>query len=284
MKPAFEAVSSTANSSFVVRRFEEKIFSAPYHYHPEFELTLIVRGTGKRYVGTHMQDYFPGDFVLLGANLPHCWKTADTPVEDSLSIVLHFTRDCLGADFFSRPEMKGIHVLLSASQQGLQFGAGCEEAKEKMLALWREGHSFRRLMLVLDILHLLASSAVYTTLNTEQAAPTLSSNDNQRIHGVFAYIVDNFREEVSLQRAAAVANMTPPAFCKYFKRITRKTFTEAVNDYRVDFAVRQLLQSEKSVSQIGFDSGFNDISHFHRVFRQKYGVSPLQYRNGFMKA
>ena len=100
MKPAFESVNAAVNSSFVVRKFNERKFSAPYHFHPELELTLILKGNGKRYVGSHVNNYFAGDLVLLGSNLPHCWKTEDGAAGNSVSLVIHFNRDFLGKDFF----------------------------------------------------------------------------------------------------------------------------------------------------------------------------------------
>ena len=108
-------------------------------------------------------------------------------------------------------------------------------------------------------------------------------NGQERMNAVMAYIVDNFQSTITLAGAAAAASMTPEAFCKYFKKITRKTFIEAVNDYRVDFAVRQLLHTDKQVAQIGFDSGFNDISNFHKTFKARLHTSPLYYRNSFLK-
>jgi quercetin dioxygenase-like cupin family protein len=112
MKPAFEAVKTSARHSFVVRKFTEKHFSAPYHYHPEYELTLIVKGTGKRYVGSHMQDYKAGDLVLPGGNLPHCWKTAEDATGESVSIVVHFLKEFPGDRFFNIPEMEDILICL----------------------------------------------------------------------------------------------------------------------------------------------------------------------------
>src|ERR1700759_430932 len=100
MKPAFEAVKTSTSHSFLVRKFTERRFSAPYHYHPEYELTLIVKGAGKRFVGSHMQDYAAGDLFLLGENLPHCWKSTEEAPEDSVSIVVHFRKDFAGELFF----------------------------------------------------------------------------------------------------------------------------------------------------------------------------------------
>lgn len=283
MKPTFEAVKSSANSSFLVRKFTEKHFSAPYHYHPEYELTLIVKGSGKRYVGTHMQDYFAGDLVLLGANLPHCWKTVDDATEHSVSIVVHFREDFLGDAFFAIPEMKKVLQLLKDSSNGVHFSGNTIKAQQLINALLLESNNYKKLILLLDLLQHLASATKYSLLQKQNEFASLSSSDKERIHQVLAYIVDNFQHDISLDAAASIANMSTPAFCKYFKRVTRKTFIEAVNDYKIDLAVRELINTDKSIAQICYDSGFNDVSNFHKTFRAKMDISPLQYRNSFHK-
>jgi len=284
MKPTFEPLTSSVNNSFLVRQFEEKCFSAPYHFHPEYELTWIVKGSGKRYVGTHMHDYFTGDLVLLGSSLPHCWKTENTKNGDhSNSVVIQFHPDFMGKDFFYKPEMKHIQRLLSNSQSGLQFTGDTRSLKEKMYLMTDEPHSFKKWILLMDILHELASTKEYTLLSQEAPAPELSALEKARMNTCIAYIVENFRNKISLQDAAALVNMTPHAFCRYFKKLNRKTFIEAVTDYRVDFAVRQLIHTDNSISSIGLNSGFNDISNFHKTFKSRMKLSPLSYRNTFIK-
>lgn len=282
MKPAFEAVRASANNSFLVRKFTEKYFSAPYHYHPEYELTLIVKGTGKRYAGAHMQDYVAGDFVLLGANLPHCWKTTEGAVESSVSIVVHFKEDFLGSGFLKLPEMKNVLQLLKDANNGIQFTGDTLQAQQHMHDLLKEKNSYKKLVLLLNLLQHLATANSYTLLQKQNDFATLSNTDKERIHRVLAYVVDHFQHDVSLNAAAAIANMSVHAFCKYFKRITRKTFIETVNDYKIDFAVRELINTDKSIAQICYDSGFNDVSNFHRTFRAKMEMSPLQYRHTFI--
>jgi AraC-like DNA-binding protein len=284
MKPTFEPLTASVNHSFLVRQFEEKYFSAPYHFHPEYELTWIVKGCGKRYVGTHMHDYFTGDLVLLGSNLPHCWKTENTKSgENSNSIVIQFHPDFMGSDFFSKPEMKHIRRLLNNSQSGLQFTGNTSSLKEKMYVMLDEPQSFKKWILLMDILHELASTGEYVMLSQEVPAPELSPLEKARMNICIAYIVENFRNKISLQEVASLVNMTPHAFCRYFKKLNRKTFIEAVTDYRVDFAVRQLIHTDNSISSIGLNSGFNDISNFHKTFKARMKLSPLSYRNTFIK-
>ncbi|MEO6233330.1 MAG: AraC family transcriptional regulator [Ferruginibacter sp.] len=283
MKPAFENINA-GNASFLVRKFEEKNFAAPYHFHPEYELTLILEGTGKRYVGTNMNDYYPNDLVLLGANLPHCWKT-EISANDGMSgsIVIQFLTDFMGNDFLQKPELNHILQLLNRSMHGIHFTGNTNLCKQKMIALTNEQSSFRRLVLTLEILEELAVMEQYTLLNNQPVYTGLPQVEKERMNAVIAYIVENFQDKVTLQHAAATANMTPHAFCKYFKKINRKTFIEAVIDYRIEYAIKELVNTDKPVEQIGFDSGFNDISNFYKTFKDRIKMSPLNYRNSFMK-
>lgn len=284
MKPAFEAITVLQNSSFRVRTFEELRFSAPYHFHPEYELTLITTGYGKRYVGTHMQDYAPGDLVLLGAHLPHCWKTEASPKKPSASVVIQFHEDFLGRGFFHTPELEPVLQLLRTSRHGLHFNGDCSDVKKEIITLADEQDPLKKLIRLLEILHTLATTDTYTILDKQNSCPQLSLTEQERINTVMAFIVEHFQNPIRLEDVAAIANMTPPAFCKYFKRLTRKTFVETVNDYRIDFARRQLVHSDKAMAQIGFDSGFDDASNFYKTFRQRMHCSPLQYRQQFLHA
>lgn len=283
MKAAFESIKASRHRSFTARRFEEKSFSAPYHFHPEFELTLIVSGTGKRYVGSHINDYTAGDLVLLGSNLPHCWKSAiASGNKKSVSVVIQFQQSFLGDGFFSAPETKSILRLLHNSTHGIQFTGNTAAVRQQIQHIPEEPDPFKQLLAVLDVLHQLAGSKDFLLLENQHAYPSLSLNEHERIHAAMAYVVENFQRPVSLVAVAERVSMTPAAFCKYFKKLTRKTFIEVVNDYRIDFAIGELINTNKSIVQVGFDSGFNDMSNFYRTFRDRTKHSPLSYRKTFM--
>ncbi|MEP6748796.1 MAG: AraC family transcriptional regulator [Bacteroidota bacterium] len=284
MKASFESIQASGHTSFIARQFEEERFSAPYHFHPEYELTLIVKGAGKRYVGTHVNDYLPGDLVLLGSNLPHCWKTSgEKNDEKSVSIVIQFQKNFLGDNFFGAPEMKHILQLLNNSCYGVHFTGNTLMQQQKMQQILYEPDAFKKLLVMLDILYHLAITNDYVMLDKQHEYPSLSINEKERIHTAMAYIVENFQQDISLKAVAAIVNMTPESFCKYFKKLSRKTFIEVVNDYRIDFALGQLINTEKPVTQIGFDSGFNDISNFYKTFKDRTKLSPLKYRKTFIK-
>jgi AraC-like DNA-binding protein/quercetin dioxygenase-like cupin family protein len=281
MKASFEPLHPVKGNSFLARKFAEQAFSAPYHYHPQIELTLILKGEGKRYVGSSLAPYTQGDLVLLGPDLPHCWKSENTKKGkiNACSLVVQFNSDFLGTAFFDKAEMAAIARMLERSKYGIQFDHKVSvKVQHDLLLLEKERHPFHKMIMLLKILQRLAESRQYVLLDKQYK---LFVHTQSKINHVIAYIVDNFRDKVELEKAAGIVMMTPSAFCKYFKRQTRKTFIETVLDYRVNYASQQLVNTDKSVADISYESGFGDVSHFYKVFKAQRRLSPLQYRKKF---
>jgi AraC-like DNA-binding protein/quercetin dioxygenase-like cupin family protein len=279
LKASYEVLYPSAGQSFLVQTFDGSGFKAPFHFHPEYELTLITAGSGKRYVGSHMADFRQEDLVLLGPNLPHCWKL-EPPGSPAASIVIQFAADCLGQSFFTSAEFSAINRLLKSSQYGIRFPH--HTVSSRIHSLVAETDDFRRLITFLELLQELAMAPATVLLDTNGITADLNPADREKLHPIFAYLVENFRGPISLKKAAAIAGMSPNAFCRYFKKITRKTFMDMVIRYRLDHAARQLVRTNAPVSTICFDSGFGDISHFYKMFRSHLHVSPLSYRKKFM--
>jgi len=285
IKASFEAIQPGSRQSFIARRFEKWGFDGPYHFHPEYELTSIIQAKGKRYTGSHMEDFFHGDLVLLGPNLPHCWKLDMTsPQPEAAAIVIQFNENFLGDVFFNRAELQDIKKLFQQAANGISFKADTRQrVNQQLIALIEEENSFKKMLLLLDILQQLALSNEFALLDQSQTIAERTIAEQERINPVFAYLVENFRQQVSLDKAASIANMTTNAFCKYFKKITRKTFMETIIEYRLNYATQQLVQTDKPISEISFESGFGDVSHFYKMFKVKMNLSPLNYRKKFMR-
>jgi AraC-like DNA-binding protein len=220
---------------------------------------------------------------LLGPDLPHCWKTADAPLTSSESVVIHFRHEFMGEDFLAKPELKRIASMLHQSQAGLHYPADLKKHRHLFMGILQEDDHFSKWMLLMQLLHLLSLTRRIQAIDKQFAKASLSGTDLERINTITAHIVANFQQKISLDKAAATVNMTPTALCRYFKKITRKTFIEAVNDYRIDYAINKLTQSEQSVAGIAYESGFNDLSNFNKMFRQRSSLSPLQYRKKFRR-
>lgn len=283
---SIEIINKVPHHSFLVREFREHLFSAPYHFHPEYELTLILMGSGKRYVGNHQAGYSAGDLVLIGPNLPHCWKTDPDTIQPNAingqSVVIQFSHDFLGEDFLSRREMHDIVLLLQKSAFGLQFTGATQAAiAGQMTALHATADPFRKLLSLLEILQQLATSTEVQVLNHRDIIAGQSPKDRERMQVVYNYIIENFREDIQLNTAARLANMSPNAFCKYFRKVTRKTFIETVNDYKLNYAAQQIIDTDKPIAAIAYDSGFGDLSHFNTCFRELFKQTPSDFRKRF---
>jgi len=282
-KATFEIITSTKRASFVITKFDKGGFSAPFHFHPELELTCITQGKGKRFVGNNMSGFEENDVVLIGPKLSHCWKLIPAEKQKAGSIVLHFNYEFLGNDFFNLPEMELIRKLLKRSEGGIEFGGKIKEStRESMELALQEKKQFKKLMIILEIFNNLSISREYVLLNKKNTTSSQTDDNQQRINKVFAYIVENFHDEISLNEASKTIGMTPNAFCKYFKKITRKTFMETVIDYRINYATQQLVETDKSITDVCFESGFRDMSHFYKMFCLRMELSPLNYRKQFL--
>lgn len=283
LKASLEYLHSQDDHSFLLRSFGPEAFDAPYHFHAAYELTYITRGRGKRYIGSHQEDFEPGDLVLVGPNIPHCWRLEYTDLSDAGAIVVHFSEDTLGATLLAKAEMGAITKLLEYAKIGICFAEGVSNQIGKQLdSLCRETE-FYRFTGLLEILQQLSDDNTCKVFNQQNTVTIQPRASQQRISPVFAYLVENYRGKVSLEEAASLAHMTPQAFCKYFKKMTRKTFMETVMEYRINHAAQQLIQTGKPVSDISFQSGFSDVSFFYRTFKRKMKLSPLNYRRRFMQ-
>ncbi len=283
LKASFEIITAAKRESFVIKKFDKKGFQAPFHFHPEIELTCITEGKGKRFVGNNMTGFEKSDLVLMGPNLPHCWKLSGSKKDKAGSLVIQFNYDFLGNNFFDSPEMSHVHKLLKRSDVGIEFhGKLKEQVREQMELVMGEKNNFKKLMMMLEILSRLSVSKEYVLLNKKNSVSVQTDDNRERINKVFAYIVENFHDDIFLNKAAAIIGMTPNAFCKFFKKMTRKTFMETVIKYRINFATQLLIETDKSIGDICFETGFRDISHFYKTFSTYMQMSPLNYRKQFL--
>jgi len=287
LKAIFEPVRTQRHNSFSIKVLEKEALTSLNHYHQEFEIAFINKGTGRRYIGDYVGYFNEGDLVFLGPNLSHCWKFDPyfDEEESGEAIVINFTKDFLGDDFFCKPELFEIRSLLERSCNGVIYNRSVmDELSGGLNRLANEESSFKKLHLFLDILHTLSVTRSYTLVDQLSYIPLLGTSDPERISKVFNYIRGNYKTNVCLDEVAQLICMSPNSFCRYFKKVTQKTFMEVVVEYRLQYATTQLLHTSKSVTQICFDCGFNDIIHFNRMFKLKMDLSPLQYKKKFQKA
>ncbi len=280
MKPAFEQITGAANTSFLWRRFAQARFDAPFHFHPEIELTHILKGRGKRMVGRQVSDFVEGDLVLLGSNLPHTWISAETDngTLAAEQVVIQFKKSFLGNEFWEIPEMTLVNNLLEKAKFGIKvFGETKNRVSEKMNQKPEPSPS-RKLIQLIDILLIIAESDECEMIDFHFMEYPPTTQETERFRMVYAYLSENYRSEVALETIAAVANLTPTSFCRFFKKIARQTFVEALTRFRANHAANLLSMTDKPVAEICFESGFNNISYFNKAFKASFGQSPLAFR------
>ncbi|WP_435355210.1 AraC family transcriptional regulator [Emticicia sp. SJ17W-69] len=283
MKTAFEQIQNDEGSSF--RLLNQKVnandFPWSYHYHPEYELVLVFDGRGRRHVGNHLSYYDNGDLVLIGSNLPHAGFGYDS-IGEHEEIVIQFKDDFLGANFFDKPEMLAIKKLFERSQQGIVFqGATRQLITNRIKKLLNLSH-FERLLELLMIFQILANSEEYALLNNQDTRYDFNQKDQVRLKRIYEYVEKNYQIPIDIKAAADIANLTVPSFCNYFKKTVNQTFTDFMNEYRINQACK-LLATEKSITDICFECGFANASYFSKVFKAIKGKTPLQFKNLVMR-
>ena len=279
-KPTFEAIAPSFGHSFTYQKFSENKENKNngWHYHPELELVYINGGSGKRQIGSHVSYFREGDLILIGSNLPHCGFT-DKLTGNKSETLIQMKYDFLGSDFFDIPEMKNIQKLFEVAKGGIAFNGKTKMKVGEKMEILEYQTDFQRLLSILNILNLLATSEDMRVLNAEGFSMETEVKDNDRINLVFNHVKAHFKEEITLDEIADIVSMTVPSFCRYFKKITNKTFTQFVNEYRLVHASKLLAEQPMSITQVCYESGFNNFSHFNKSFKAFTGQNPSEYRN-----
>ncbi|WP_034920679.1 AraC family transcriptional regulator [Gillisia sp. CAL575] len=279
-KPQLEKIEPAFGSSFTYRTYlpgtngGKKNF---WHYHPEIELVYVNGGYGKRQIGSHISYFRNGDLILIGSNLPHCGFT-DSITQHKCETVIQLKPEFLGIDFFNIAEMRGIRNLFERSKKGIVFHGNTKRKVGKDLENLTEISHFERLIGLLNILKDLDKTDNYTILNAHGFILETAVQDNNRINIIFNFVKEEFQRPITLDEISEKVSMTNPAFCRYFKKITGKTFTTFVNEYRLTHAAKLLHEEQMSITEVSFESGFNNFSHFNKQFKIFTGKSPSTYR------
>jgi AraC-like DNA-binding protein len=284
MKPVYLKVASSPEFSIDIRHEIAPYFKNPWHFHPELELTFILESRGTHFIGNSIKAFYENELTLTGPNLPHFWRNDPDYYQDGSklkaeAIIIRFPEHFLGKGFFQLPEMHPIKNLFTLSRRGLKIlGDTKEQAANQMRAMLAMDGA-ERIITLLQILHSLATSSEYEVLSSIGFVQAYGKLDTERINDIYTYVLENFLYPIQLQEVAAVANMNPAAFCRYFKAKTGKTFTQFLNEIRIGHACKLLIDGKFNVSQVCYESGFQNQSYFIKQFRLLTKQTPLQYKN-----
>jgi len=273
MRPLYRKILPTPDSSFTVREYRIPYFDVPWHAHPEYEIILVSKSSGTRYVGDSIEPFEAGDLALLGAHLPHCWlnhplKDIEGKQFDVEYMVVHFHHQFLGGGFFQKPELSGIAQLLQQASQGVLFeGDGREELAEKLREL-PHLDPLKRLITLIETLRLMTLHPEKRLLSSAGFMQPAAENQDRSMDIIHRYVLEHFKQNIALPDIAQAVNMTPTSFCRYFKKVMKKPFFVFLKEFRIGYACRLLQETDMPIAQVCYESGYEHTGHFYKQFKE----------------
>ncbi|MCD6200919.1 MAG: helix-turn-helix domain-containing protein [Bacteroidales bacterium] len=282
MDYVFEKIEVPGKHSFIVREIQLAERMPKIHSHLNYELNFIVSGAGRRIVGNSISSFEPNDLVLLGPDVPHCWEILESEKHTPPScITIHFTENIIRSDFFNIPELEVIETLLRQANLGIFFKGKEIHDVQKRLRKLLHLEGLESYIELLNIFNLLLKIKDVEYLSDTLAYSRNFSRDLEQINKVYEYVFLNIGEGIKLKEAAGLVNMAPGSFCRYFKKKTNLTFMEYVKKVRIGLAAKMLVETDKSISQICFESGYNNLANFNHYFKTIMDKTPSEYRKMF---
>ncbi|NLR90143.1 MULTISPECIES: AraC family transcriptional regulator [Flammeovirga] len=279
MKAILEKVITQDESNVRAFKYSNRHFETPWHVHPEFELTYIINSVGSRYVGNNIADYQPGELVLLGANLPHCWKNDQERPEHAESLVIQWPKELID----SVAHFHDIQVALKNIERGILF-----HQPEKVNAFDRmmeiiNAQGLERHLKFIELLGQLGSLEDKQILAGASYSYNNNHETNTRIEVVQNYVEENFSRKIKLSEIAAELNMTEQSFSRFFSKVMQRPFFVYLNEYRINRVSRLLLETDMQVAEIGYTCGYDSLPFFYQQFKKFKGYSPLGFRKMYKK-
>ncbi|HMB65073.1 MAG TPA: AraC family transcriptional regulator [Eudoraea sp.] len=281
MEFVFEKIHVPDKHSFITRKLPLKTKDT-IHSHKNFELNFIASGSGRRIVGDNISRFEKGDLVLMGPDLPHCWEALEYGKgNEPYCIVTHFSEEVISSDFFKMPELEKVVNLLKLSALGLRFKTENHEKIYNTLLRMTQLEGLEYFIEMLRVFNVLLKMEEREKLSNPIGQAAVFSKNLEKVNRVYKYVFQNVHKGVRLDEAASILNMTPGSFCRFFKKKTNLTFMQYVKRVRVGMAAKMLAETDKQITQICFDSGYNNLANFNFYFKDIMGKTPSEYRKSF---
>ncbi len=282
MEYVFEKIYVPHKHSFITREMELIKNSARVHSHKNYELNFILSGSGKRIVGNNISSFEKGDLVLLSPNLPHCWEITDTEGNETPKcIVIHFYENLISSDFFNKPELEAIVELLRQAESGIFFHGNTVNKIKSLLKDLTQKKGLESYIGLLRIFNLLIQSENKEYLSQNPLNVSDFDKDFTKINKIYEYVFKHIHEEIKLNDVSDLLNMAPGSFCRFFKKKTQLTFMEYVIKIRMGYAAKMLAETNKQITQIAYDCGYNNLANFNHYFKKTMQKTPSEYRKDF---
>ena len=281
MKLNLEQILPDSDSSFrflLTPKLNEVFY---WHFHPEIELVYVEADKGIRHIGEHISTYEGCDLALIGSYIPHL--NFDYGVKATVeTVVIQFPETYFESGLVRIPELKKVVDLMERAKTGLAFTGETKQIAGVRLKKLEHLDRFHQFMELMSIFQFLAESDEYVDLDVRPISSQTILKQQERIHRIHQFVEANFQKTIDTQQIANEVNLSLPAFCRYFKKTTKLTYTDFVNQYRVQYAKKLLIQ-DKNVTETCFESGFESLSYFNRIFKKWTGESPSSFRKQRLK-
>ena len=287
MKTVLHKSTIPASKIFVVQHLKDKHFDPYLHSHSECQLFVPLSGTGTRFIGDNISAFKPGVLTLTGANLPHLWRSDEVYFQknsklSTSGIVIYFNENFLGDHLMDKEEMIMLKKLLGNSKRGIDFFGETRKGVLKMMEELTSLKGIKSVIHLLEILNLLAFTKEYQYISSVMPRDVFHQRENERLNQVYTFVLKNFSRKISLTELADLVYMTPTSFSRYFTMHNNKSFSRFVTEIRVKHACKLLTETDESISQISFDSGFDTLSNFNKQFKEFTGKRPMEYKKEYM--
>lgn len=264
------------NDTLVVQEDRVPILYDKLHQHQEIQISLIKKGEGSFIIGDQVGEFFEEDIYIIGENLPHVFHNDPSDGEVHM-ISLFFMKTSYGDDFFKLPEFQSLDPVFQASAFGIQLRkppVSLIEMIEKMTL----NSKIDRFISFMEILKTISKGSL-KTLSSSIHNKSYDEEEGKRLRDIFEFSLNNYDQNISLIQVAEIANMTPNAFCRYFKQRTNKTYINFLIDIRIGNACKLLTKkTDLSIAEISYKSGFNNLTNFNRKFKSIKGITPSEFR------
>ena len=287
MKTALHKSSIPPSQIFVIKDLEDKHFDPIWHAHSEYQLFVVLEGTGTRFIGDSIKSFRPGELILTGPHLPHVWRSDETYFDRHSSaitrgIVIYLNENFLGDHILEKEEMLALKKLFDKSMRGLEFYG---TKKLQVIEMMKELVGLRGIPSVIHLLHILeilAATKEYHYISSKAYDEGIDQHETDRLNKVYEYAFKNFRKKVLLEDLAELLHMTPTSFSRYFAMKNNKPFSRFIAEIRIKHACKMLTETDESIAQICYDCGFNTLSNFNKQFKEIMLKKPMQYKKEFM--
>ncbi|MGD9556586.1 MAG: helix-turn-helix domain-containing protein [Mangrovibacterium sp.] len=286
MKPFYQKLLSSPSESVIFYDEEKPHFSVPWHFHPEIEILYVVKSSGTSYVGDGIHRFTEGEISIIGENVPHWWKSDPKYYEGGdltgiKALIIQFRKEIFDQNFINLPEMQSIKELLNRSQRGIQFtGKARKQLAQQMIRLFAQ-RGIQRITELIILLDIMANTTDFKFHTSLGYSKTVSSYDFYRFNKIHEHIILNFTKPIRLKNVASIANISPTAFCRYFKKHTGKSFLSFLNEVRIGHACKLMIEDHLPVSRASMESGFNNLSHFNEQFKRLMKLTPSEYVSAY---